>query len=248
MDKHAMDVDTAETLAGVVRLIRYAAVLAWAAADRAGAGSAAQLFALGVDLAADQARHLVSDGSDIEGPVPVGGEPAGLLRSAELLLRCLAPIAAPEAVDDLRATVADLVGRRTPVSAGEGRTVAELLDDSHGLAREALLDMSAGRALGMVRGRPQLMRSAAQLWAVLSSDSTVSASADPIAILAAMGRAVGRSCAAGHWPGRGPRDEAWEQIASNFVQAGRLLQKQPVASEAVSTDGQVRPTTANTQL
>jgi hypothetical protein len=134
------------------------------------------------------------------------------------------------------------------VSAGEGRTVAELLDDSDGLAREALLDMSADRALGMVRVWPQLMQSAAQLWAVLSSDSTVSASADPIAILAAMGRAVGRSCAAGHWPGRGPRDEAWEQIASNFVQAGRLLQKQPVASEAVSTDGQVRPTTANTQL
>jgi hypothetical protein len=139
-------------------------------------------------------------------------------------------------------------GRRTPVSAGEGRTVAELLDDSDGLAREALLDMSADRAPGMVGGWPQLMQSAAQLWAVLSSDSTVSASADPIAILAAMGWAVGRSCAAGHWPGRGPRDEAWEQIASNFVQAGRLLQKQPVASEAVSTDGQVRPTTANTQL
>jgi hypothetical protein len=110
LSKHAIDVDTAETLAGVVRLIRQAAVLAWAAADRAGAGSAAQLFALGVDLAADQARHLVSAGTDIEGPVPVGDEPAALLRSAELLLRRLAPIAAVDAVDDLRATVADLVG------------------------------------------------------------------------------------------------------------------------------------------
>ena len=68
-----------------------------------------QLFALGVDLAADQARHLVPDGTDIDGPVPVGDEPAGLLRSAELLLRRLAPIAASDAVDDLRATVADLV-------------------------------------------------------------------------------------------------------------------------------------------
>jgi hypothetical protein len=76
LNKHAMDVDTAETLAGVVRLIRQAAVLAWAAADRAAAGSAAQLFALGVDLAADQARHLVPDGADIDGPVPVGDEPA----------------------------------------------------------------------------------------------------------------------------------------------------------------------------
>jgi hypothetical protein len=79
-------------------------------------------------------------------------------------------------------------GRRTPVSTGEGRTVAELLDDSNGLAREALLDMSADRALGMVRGWPELMQSAAELWAVLPPDPTVSANADPIAILAAMGR------------------------------------------------------------
>ena len=117
------------------------------------------------------------------------------------------------------------------MSAGEGRTVAELLDDSDGLAREALLDMSADRALGMVRVWPQLMQSAAQLWAVLSSDSTVSASADPIAILAAMGRAVDRGLTAGHWPGRGPREEVWEQIASNFVQARRLLEQQPAGSE-----------------
>jgi hypothetical protein len=109
LNKYTIDVDTAGTLAGVVRLLRQAAVLAWAAADRAEVGSAAQLFALGVDLAADQARHLVPDGTDIEGPVPVGNEPAGLLRSAELLLRRLAPIAAPDALDDLRATVADLV-------------------------------------------------------------------------------------------------------------------------------------------
>jgi hypothetical protein len=109
LDEHAMDVATAETLAGVVRLLRQAAVVAWAAADRAGAGSSGQLFALGVDLAADRARHLIPDGIDIDGPVPVGDEPASLLRSAELLLRRLAPIVASDAVDDLRATVADLV-------------------------------------------------------------------------------------------------------------------------------------------
>jgi hypothetical protein len=87
------------------------------------------------------------------------------------------------------------------VSAGEGRTVAELLDDSDGSAREALRDMSPDRALGMVRGWPQLMQSAAALWAVLPPDPTVSANHDQIAILAAMGRAVGRSVAAGHWRG-----------------------------------------------
>jgi hypothetical protein len=109
LDKHTMDVDTAETLAGVVRLLRRAGVLAWAAADRAGAGSPGQLFALGLDLAADQGRHLVPDGTEIEGPVPVGNEPADLLVSAELLLRRVAPIARSDAFDDLRATVADLV-------------------------------------------------------------------------------------------------------------------------------------------
>ena len=96
-----MDVDTAETLAGVMRLLQQAAVLAWAAADRAGGASPGQLFALGVDL--------VPEGTEIDGPVPVGYELAGLLGSAELLLRRVAPIAAPDAVDDLRATVADLV-------------------------------------------------------------------------------------------------------------------------------------------
>jgi hypothetical protein len=129
------------------------------------------------------------------------------------------------------------------VSAGEGRTVAELLDDSDGVAREALLDMSAGRALGMVRGWPQLMQSAAELWAVLPPDQAMSGNGDSIGILVAMGRAVGRSLAAGHWPGRGPRDEAWEQIASNFVQARRLLQRR---SEAPG--GQSGPTTSNTQM
>jgi hypothetical protein len=109
LDKHAMDVDTAEALAGVVGLLRQAALRAWAATDRAGARSPGQLFAFGVDLAADQARHLVPDGTGIDGPVPVGDEPAGLLSSAELLLRRIAPIAATDALDDLRATVADLV-------------------------------------------------------------------------------------------------------------------------------------------
>jgi hypothetical protein len=109
LDTHTMDVDTAETIAGVVRLLRQAAVLAWAAADRAQAGSPGQLFALGVDLAADLAGHLVPEGTEIDGPVPVGDEPAGLLRSAELLLHRIPPIARSDALDDARATVADLV-------------------------------------------------------------------------------------------------------------------------------------------
>jgi hypothetical protein len=79
LDKHAMDVDTAEALAGVVGLPRHA----WAATDRAGARSPGHLCPFGVDLAADQARDLVPDVIDIDGPVPACGEPAGLLMSAE---------------------------------------------------------------------------------------------------------------------------------------------------------------------
>ena len=82
-----MDADTAETLAGVVRLLRRAAELLWAAVDAEGAGSPRQVLALGIDLAADEARNLLPDAIAVEGPVPVGDEPAGLLRSAEQLLR-----------------------------------------------------------------------------------------------------------------------------------------------------------------
>jgi hypothetical protein len=87
MDRHAMDVDTAETLASVVRYCdkqRYKRGLP----DHAGPGSAAQLFALGVELAADQSRHSVPDGTYIERPVPVGDVPAGLLRSPGLVQGC----------------------------------------------------------------------------------------------------------------------------------------------------------------
>jgi hypothetical protein len=81
------------------------------------------------------------------------------------------------------------------VSAGEDRTVAELLDDSDGSAREALLDMSADWAHAMVRGWPQLVQSTVELWAVLPDNPTASSSDDRFAILAAMRGSVGRSLA-----------------------------------------------------
>jgi hypothetical protein len=108
VSKDTMDVHTAETMAGTVRLLRQAAVLAWAAADREGTGSPRQLFALDVDLAADRARHLVPDGTDVDGRIPVGDTPAELLKSAWLLLRGLGTSGAPEALLDLQAAVADL--------------------------------------------------------------------------------------------------------------------------------------------
>src|SRR5215212_6613716 len=106
MGRQRMDAETAETVAGVVRLLRRAAELVWAAADAEGAGSPRQLLALGIDLAADEARNLLPDAIPLDGPVPVGDEPAGLLRSAEQLLRRVATPAAWTGLDGLRTQVA----------------------------------------------------------------------------------------------------------------------------------------------
>ena len=94
MSLQRMDGDTAETVAGVVRLLRRAAELVWLVVDIDAAGSPRQLLALGIDLAVDEARSLLQDTVSIEGPVPVGDEPAGLLRSAEQLLRRVAILGA----------------------------------------------------------------------------------------------------------------------------------------------------------
>jgi hypothetical protein len=109
MSRQGMDAYTAETLAGVVRLLRRAAELVWAAVDTDGAGSPRQVLGLGIDLAADEARNLLPDAIPVEGPVPVGDDPAGLLRSAEQLLRRVTTPGAGIGLDGLRMQVADLV-------------------------------------------------------------------------------------------------------------------------------------------
>jgi hypothetical protein len=106
MSGQPLDADTHETLAGVVRLLRRAS---WAAVGAERAGSPRQVLALGIDLAADEARNVLPDAIAVEGPVPVGDEPAGLLRSAEQLLRRIDTTGAGAAVHGLRARVGDLV-------------------------------------------------------------------------------------------------------------------------------------------
>ena len=109
MSRQRMDADTVETLAGVVRLLRRAAELVWAAVDAEGAGSPRQMLGLGIDLAADEARNLLPDAISVEGPVPVGDEPAGLLRSAEQLLRRVTTPGDWAGLHVLQARMADLV-------------------------------------------------------------------------------------------------------------------------------------------
>jgi hypothetical protein len=56
-----MDGDTAAREAGLVRLLRRAAELVWAAVDAHGTGSPRQVLGLGIDLAADGARNTLQD-------------------------------------------------------------------------------------------------------------------------------------------------------------------------------------------
>ena len=75
MSLQRMDADTAETVAGVVRLLRRAAQLVWDVVDAERAWSPRQMLALAIDLAADDERNLLPDAIPPDGPVPVGNEP-----------------------------------------------------------------------------------------------------------------------------------------------------------------------------
>ena len=67
------------------------------------------MLALNIDLAADEVRNFLPDAIQLVGPVPVGDEPVGLLRSAEQLLRRVATPGAWIEPHCLETRVADLV-------------------------------------------------------------------------------------------------------------------------------------------
>jgi len=113
-----MDGETAETLAGVVRLLRRGGQLAWARAEVDGPRSPRQLVALGIDLAAEVARNLLPDGVDMTGPTPIGDDPVALLRSAEQLLRTITGVPAAGDAARLRVRVTDLVGEANTSGGG----------------------------------------------------------------------------------------------------------------------------------
>jgi hypothetical protein len=113
-----MDGETAETLAGVVRLLRRGGQLAWVRAEVDGPRSPRQLVALGIDLAAEVARNLLPDGVDMTGPTPIGDDPVALLRSAEQLLRTITGVPAAGDAARLRVRVTDLVGEANTSAGG----------------------------------------------------------------------------------------------------------------------------------
>jgi hypothetical protein len=163
MSRQGMDADTAETVAGVVRLLRRAAELVWAAVDAEGAGSPRQVLGLGIDLAAvrrgtsfrTRFRSMRRSRSGMNRPVSCGllssccdGWPLREPGSGCMACVCRWPI---------------WCGRRAPVSAADHRMVGELLADSDELARDTLLDATPDQALAMVRSWSQLVGSAAEL-------------------------------------------------------------------------------------
>jgi hypothetical protein len=104
-----LDAEVVETVAGVARLLRRAAELVWTQADAAGPQSSHQLLALGIDSAADEASGLLPRRAQLDGPTPVGDNPAELLTSAAQLLGRVCVVGAPSRLLDLRALVAELV-------------------------------------------------------------------------------------------------------------------------------------------
>ena len=164
------------------------------------------MLALNIDLAADEVRNFLPDAIQLVGPVPVGDEPVGLLRSAEQLLRRVATPGAWIEPHCLERGWPTWCGRRTPVSAADRRTVEELLADSDALARETLLDTTLEHAPAMVRSWNQLVESAANLWAVLPSTPDRTFGSESMQRLRVVGAAIGRSVTAGHWPGQRTTD------------------------------------------
>jgi hypothetical protein len=67
MSLQRIDVDTRETVAGVVRMLRRAAELVWLVLDIDGVGSPRQVLASSIDVAADEARNLLPHAISIEG-------------------------------------------------------------------------------------------------------------------------------------------------------------------------------------
>jgi hypothetical protein len=103
------DTEDVETVAGVVRLLRRAAELSWNQADAGGPRSPHQVLAVGIDAAADEAAHLLPRRVRLDGPIPLGENPAELLRSAEELLRRICTEDPPSRLRALHSRVSALV-------------------------------------------------------------------------------------------------------------------------------------------
>ena len=109
MHMQQWDIEDVETVAGVVRLLRRAAQLSWTQADAGGPRPQHQLFALGIDVVADEAANLLRRRIRLDGPTPVCENLAELLGSAEQLLRRVCTEDPPSRLHALHLRVSELI-------------------------------------------------------------------------------------------------------------------------------------------
>jgi hypothetical protein len=108
-----IDHHTTATLAAIVRLLRHAAVRAWAQAEADGPRSPLHLLGLGIHIAYCQALAMLPPGADLDGQPPVQDDVAQLLRAAEELTRSIT-VVETAGISPLLMAICDLVCETTP--------------------------------------------------------------------------------------------------------------------------------------
>jgi hypothetical protein len=98
--------------------------------------------------------------------------------------------------------------------------VGDLLADTEGLARESLLEVSGEAAPALVRGFALVVQSAARLSSTLPA-ATITPTAEPEVMvrLQTIGRGIGRTVSVERWPGVGPADDRFTEMAQNLSRA-----------------------------
>ena len=114
MTNQEIDQDASDTLAAVSRLLRHAAVCAWAQAEADGPRSHLHLLGLGIHTASCQALAILPADADLEGQPPVQHDVAQLLRSAEELTRSIPVVDGMAGISPLVVAICDLVREATP--------------------------------------------------------------------------------------------------------------------------------------
>ena len=114
MANDTIDQDARDTLAAVARLLRHAAVRAWAQAEADGPRSHLHLLGLGIHTASCQAVAMLPTDADLEGQPPVQHDVAQLLRSAEELTRSIPVLDHTAGISPLVVAICNLVRETTP--------------------------------------------------------------------------------------------------------------------------------------